>query len=500
MKKLPLIIAALFSANAYSAAQMWCLNETTQCSYGTPSLSKLSKEERAASIYKMTVSKYNEAVNGNAFKAITANELIKLAKEYLAEPAPTPAPTPTPTEPPLDLTKLDKCADKGQDGCWFGTEEERKFYLVSGDKVETKTTSGWGTSCLVNTDYGFASTKINENDDYACYVEKGNNPAPSPAPAPAPAPSPAPVPAPTPSPMGFMPKVDTSKNMTPATGYGTLRISGLPNGLAPPSNGSVTGGDFRIHCAPSHMNNDDPIVYPNQKGAAHHHTFFGNTDTDYKSTPASLKNGGNSTCQGGIANRSSYWSPSLIDTRTNAPIKPDWALFYYKGGDVKPPEGLMMIAGEQTATKDNPQGKDHINWQCNADKLGGVAYNNRTNYIQDCSGDLTANVHFPACWDGINLDSPNHKAHMAYDNNGVCPATHPKRLPNISGIIHYNVNGTQSLRLASDNYEGGKGGYSLHMDYLFNWDPEVLDTWWRNCNLTNRDCHADIISDTQYLY
>lgn len=307
-----------------------------------------------------------------------------------------------------------------------------------------------------------------------------------------------------PAAMGDMPNVDISKNMAPEVGYSELRVQPVPDPSNPtfvPSDFSYTGGDFRIHCSASHMANDDFIVYPNQEGAAHHHTFFGNTKAYFNSTPKSIRESGNSTCQGGIANRSSYWLPSLIDTTDGTPLRPEWALFYYKGGDVKPPNGLMMIAGDHTATEDNQQGKDHINWQCNADKLGGTAWKLRTNHIQECSGDLTAVVHFPNCWDGVNLDSPNHKSHMSYGSqNGRCPASHPKSLPNISGIIHYNVNGTSKLRLASDNYKGGYGGYSLHMDYVFGWSQKVLDTWWDNCNVPNKDCHADLLGDGTWLF
>lgn len=294
---------------------------------------------------------------------------------------------------------------------------------------------------------------------------------------------------PPPPPSNNMPVVDISKQFTPAVGFSTIKIS--PNN--DPLGNSTTGGDFRIHCAPSHQNNDDPIVYPNQQGAAHHHTFFGNTGTNYQSTPASLKTTGNSTCQGGIANRSAYWMPSLINTTTNTPLKPAWALFYYKGGSVKPPNGLVMIAGDHMAKPSNPQNIDGAQWQCNE------LYSSRSNSIPACNGDLTAIVHFPNCWDGVNLDSPNHKSHLAYDMGNGCPASHPNDISNISGIVHYNVSGTSNLRLASDNYAGGAGGHSLHMDYMFGWDDTVLDTWWQNCNGADKDCHADLLGNGTWL-
>ena len=39
--------------------------------------------------------------------------------------------------------------------------------------------------------------------------------------------------------------------------------------------------------------------------------------------------------------------------------------------------------------------------------------NNIPNY--NCPGGLRAQVFFPACWDGKNLDSPDHKSHMVSD-------------------------------------------------------------------------------------
>lgn len=306
-------------------------------------------------------------------------------------------------------------------------------------------------------------------------------------------------PAETLPPVSYMPLVDIAKQFSPKEGHATLRVKPAIAGYTPGK--STTGGDFRIHCSQSHQSNDDPIVFPDQEGAAHHHTFFGNTTTNYASTSDTLKESGNSTCSGGIANRSAYWLPSLIDTNDGTPLEPEWALFYYKGGKVKPPNGLKIIAGEQTATNDNPQNRSRINWQCNAHKLGGIAWKNRTSHIADCVGDLTAVVHFPNCWDGENLDSPSHKSHVVYANSaGLCPASHPKQISNISGIVHYTVNGTSQLRLASDNYEGDKGGHSLHMDYMFAWDDDVLDTWWEHCQVPDKDCHSDLLGNGKMLY
>jgi hypothetical protein len=31
-----------------------------------------------------------------------------------------------------------------------------------------------------------------------------------------------------------------------------------------------------------------------------------------------------------------------------------------------------------------------------------------------CPSGIMVNVRFPTCWDGVNLDSPNHAEHVAY--------------------------------------------------------------------------------------
>jgi hypothetical protein len=130
-------------------------------------------------------------------------------------------------------------------------------------------------------------------------------------------------------PVASMIDVDLSKI---PTGY-----PGIDQTLIKPTTASAKDygdgiGAFRTICQYSHMAYNDPIVFPGQPGKAHLHTFFGNTDVDAYSTDDSIRNTGNSTCPGGIANRTAYWIPSLIDTRNGAPIVPEKAVWYYKSG------------------------------------------------------------------------------------------------------------------------------------------------------------------------
>lgn len=303
--------------------------------------------------------------------------------------------------------------------------------------------------------------------------------------------------------VGLMPTVDISKNMIPALGASTLRI-------APTTEVASNGfGEFRIVCTPSHMSNDDPVVYPNQQGAAHHHTFFGNVTTDYKSDLMTLSSTGNSTCSGGIMNRSSYWAPSMIDTTTNAAIVPSFSIFYYKTGVdgslvTPPPKGLRMIAGNSKATDSLTAQSQYT---CVPPEGVSRPFFGWSKHIPSCpAGDsMQMAVGFPQCWDGKNLDSPNHKDHMANDVGGVCPSTHPVAIPQITEVLYYKVNAvneTSKWRLSSDNYafNGSNAGYSAHADWVNGWDEAAMASVVKNCINAKKDGHAHLLCDGRMFY
>ena len=171
------------------------------------------------------------------------------------------------------------------------------------------------------------------------------------------------------------------------------------------------------------MSYDDPIVYPGQQDAAHHHTFFGNTAIDAFTTSANIRSRGNATCRGGTINLSGYWVPSMIDTATGIPVAPRYLIVYYKTGNwqyfndnsvMQPfPKGLKMIAGDGTRT--GPVEDGHTGFFCTGLE-GGSRDTSGSAIPTTCRQGETmwAVVDFPQCWDGVNLDSPNHKSHMAY--------------------------------------------------------------------------------------
>lgn len=281
--------------------------------------------------------------------------------------------------------------------------------------------------------------------------------------------------------------------------------------IAPPSD----IGAFRVPCSYSHMGFDDPIVYPGRPGAAHLHTFFGNTGTDAASTAQSIRDSGNSTCLGGTINRSAYWVPTMIDTVTNKPIVPDMAGIYYKQGYalnpssvIQPlPAGLRIIAGDPTNVR---PGSPAASFKC----IGGPNDSNDQygSAIPDC--DAGAQVYqvvvFPQCWDGRNLDSPDHKSHMSYvvplqqPPWFTCPATHPVPIPEITFNIIYTVpvaGAAKAWRLSSDTYDASlPAGYSSHGDWFNGWRKDISDAWDVGCVQARRDCHAHLLGDGRMMY
>lgn len=253
-------------------------------------------------------------------------------------------------------------------------------------------------------------------------------------------------------------------------------------------------GAFRVTCKFSHFAYDDPLVYPNQPGAAHLHAFFGNTKIDdatvtHEIRTRDLRRGGKSTCSGGSANRSAYWIPALLDMNKDEPVIAKEAIFYYKEGYnglsgigfENPPVGLSMIGRRYT-------------WQCK--DTGSKKYDR----IPNCASRITMQVDFPQCWDGENLWKAD-ESHVAYPRNRKCPATHPEPLPQITLVTRYEMTysgQSKHLMLSSDMNQAP--GTSAHADWVNGWKPEISKRFIDNCLNRQRDCHANLLGDGDILY
>src|SRR5918999_5312248 len=220
---------------------------------------------------------------------------------------------------------------------------------------------------------------------------------------------------------------------------------------------------FAIGCAFSHRNQDDPIVFPGQRGRSHDHTYFGNRSTNASSTPPSLRAAGETTCRL-RADPAAYWAPTLfVGGRA---VEPFGAIAYYVRRTLDPvqafPANLKVIAGSAAAR--SPQARRVTFWSCTGRSgVGAVSE------IPACPARtrLLLQVNFPNCWDGRRLDSANHQSHMAYADAGVCPSTHPVEVPQLRLLIGYPTTGGGSAELSS------VGDFSAHADFVNAWNQEA---------------------------
>lgn len=249
---------------------------------------------------------------------------------------------------------------------------------------------------------------------------------------------------------------------------------------------------FTVDCGFSHRAADDPIVHPGAPGASHSHDFFGSVATDASSTGSSLR-GTATTCED-TDDTAAYWVPTL--SVAGVPVEPTVLRAYYRarrGVDVRdvtaPPLGLAMISGDPAATAaghDDPGAHHHgapgaeaggpvTGGQDVADAGWGCGLRPRRLRAappRDCTANalLTLQLRFPDCWDGRNLDTPDHRSHVARSVDGRCPATHPVLMTEIQLSVSWPVTGATADAVTIDS--GAVEG--AHGDFLNGWDPEVL--------------------------
>lgn len=266
---------------------------------------------------------------------------------------------------------------------------------------------------------------------------------------------------------------------------------------------------WTVNCGVLSVQRSDPIVSPGVP-SAHVHSIVGGTAFNRTMTGINAAVNSKKTTCDKFTDHSNYWAPQLYHEKDGMfQLVPFMgANMYYKRftcdydpnnrwcptpANAKPfPPGLRMLAGDPDRRTQN--NSDQTN-QAILFESGnsGEMYG----FPKTLANNVQMNVRFPSCWDGVNVDSPDHKSHMAYPDpakgdtmGGMCPQSHPVALFHIGAEFSWD---TASLGLTDSSglifSSGDTTGYGGHGDFVQGWtDLTALGNSFNNCNGIGTGC------------
>jgi len=240
---------------------------------------------------------------------------------------------------------------------------------------------------------------------------------------------------------------------------------------------------IRFGCSQLVISRLDPLVNPGVERSPHVHQIVGGNSFNASMDPNTHDLVKLSTCTSCTFSEdfSNYWTAVLYYQARNGSYKrvrqyPNDGLrtdggitvYYIPPYDGKTrvtafKQGFRMLVGDAALTTSKGMQRQLCH-RClgTPNGAGAPCTGSDTQSLpnQFCPGGIRTTITFPTCWDGKNIDSPDHKSHVAYpqsgtfESTGTCPTSHPVRLPQLMYEVMWDVSvlgGYMRLRDINDH-------------------------------------------------